>query len=96
MHFVLVFTTSDKGGGSVSRSKSTGAKDEGKVKYQSQVNILDIFENDKRERMTVVFHAILAPQFDFNQEKGDQVVMRFGGPAFKSFEINILEMKPLR
>lgn len=61
-----------------------------------RVNILDVFEKDKGERMTVVFHAVLAPHFKFNQSDGDQVLMRFGGAPFKDFNLNILEMKPVR
>ena len=92
----FVFTKRAKGGDPLTNSESTATNDEKKDDVSGKINILDVFANDKRERMTVVFHAILAPQFNFNQEEGDHVVMRFGGPAFKNFGVNILEMKPLR
>ena len=77
-----------------STARSEGQTDTDAVR--GRVNLLDIFKDDHRPKMTVVFHAILAPHFKFNQKNGDQVFMRFGGGAFYNFNVNILEMKPVR
>lgn len=60
------------------------------------MNILDVFANDNRAKMTIVFHAVLAPQFKFNQSNGDRVFVRLDGAVFYNFKVNILEMKPVR
>lgn len=68
---------------------------EKKNNVPGRVNIIDVFAKDRKERMTIVFHAVLAPHFGFNLKDGDQVFMRFGGAAFRDFVVNILEMKPV-
>ena len=60
-----------------------------------KVNVRDVFKGDQRAKMTVVFRAILAPHFKYEQKNGDGVFMRFGGAPFYDFKINIVEMKPV-
>ena len=61
-----------------------------------KVNVRDVFEDYKGDKMTVVFRAILAPHFKYDKTNGDRVFMRFGGALFYDFSINIVEMKPVK
>lgn len=47
-------------------------------------------------KMTVVFSAVLAPHFKFEEGQGDRIVMRFGGVAFGRFNENVVEVYPVR
>lgn len=54
------------------------------------------FAGDEGEKMTVVFHAVLAPHFKFEKDKGDRIFMRFDGAAFNYFKDDVVEVKPER
>ena len=56
----------------------------------------EYFWKDKGSKMTVVFYAVLAPHFKFSAHEGDKIYMRFGGPAFGSFNDNVVEVHPGR
>lgn len=55
----------------------------------------DSVSGDK-DKMTVIFHAVLAPHFNFEENKGDRIFMRFGGVQFGNFNRDIVELKPER
>lgn len=46
--------------------------------------------------MTVVFHAVLSPDFKLEPSQGDKIFMRFGGPAFGRFNDDVVEVQPER
>lgn len=46
--------------------------------------------------MTVFFHAVLAPNFKFDAQRGDRIFMRFGGPVFEDFNTDVVEVYPER
>ena len=46
--------------------------------------------------MTVVFHAVLSPDFKFEMDQGDKIFIRFGGVAFGKFDDNVVEMQTER
>ena len=46
--------------------------------------------------MTVVFHAVLAPNFKFEKNQGDKIFMRFGGVDFGEFHDDVVEVHPER
>lgn len=50
----------------------------------------------KGSKMTVVFHAVLSPNFNFDARKGDRIFMRFGGVRFGNFNENVVEVHPER
>ena len=54
------------------------------------------FRRNQGKKMTVVFHAVLAPHFKFEKNKGDRIYMRFGGAAFGGFQDNVVEVFPER
>ena len=55
------------------------------------------FDASKYEnQMTIVFHAVLAPHFNFEMEHGDKIFMRFGGVLFGEFMENVVQVHPLR
>ena len=54
----------------------------------------EYFKNYKGAKMTVVFHAVLAPHFKFEANEGDRIFMRFGGIMFGSFLENVVEVYP--
>ena len=54
------------------------------------------FGDNKRNKMTVIFHAILAPHFKFEESQGDRIFVRFGGAAFGDFIDNVVEVHPER
>ncbi|XP_067056125.1 E3 ubiquitin-protein ligase rnf213-alpha-like isoform X2 [Acropora muricata] len=56
----------------------------------------EYFWKDKGSKMTVVFYAVLAPHFKFSAHEGDKIYMRFGGPAFGTFNDNVVEVHPGR
>ena len=52
----------------------------------------EYFEDYNGNKMTVVFHAVLAPHFKFDPNLGDKIYMRFGGEMFGHFKDNVLEV----
>ena len=48
------------------------------------------------KKMTVFFHAVLAPHFKFEESQGDRIFMRFGGVPFGRFQDNVVEVFPER
>ncbi|CAH3029473.1 unnamed protein product, partial [Porites evermanni] len=54
----------------------------------------EYFATYKKSKMTVFFHAVLAPHFKFDAQQGDRIFMRFGGPVFGKFNENIVEVFP--
>lgn len=54
------------------------------------------FAKSREKKMTIVFHAVLAPHFKFEKNQGDRIYMRFGGPAFGRFNDNVVEVHPER
>jgi len=54
----------------------------------------EYFAKDQGKKMTVVFHAVLAPHFKFEESQGDRIFMRFGGVAFGDFNDNVVEVHP--
>ena len=46
--------------------------------------------------MTVIFHAVLAPHFKFEESQCDRIFMRFGGVRFGRFQDNVVEVFPER
>ena len=56
----------------------------------------EFFGEDKRKKMTVFFHAVLAPHFKFEADQGDRIFMRFGGPAFGDWKVDVVEVHPER
>ena len=56
----------------------------------------EYFANSREKKMTIVFHAVLAPHFKFEKNQGDRIFMRFGGVAFGSFNENVVEVHPER
>ncbi|XP_068694646.1 E3 ubiquitin-protein ligase rnf213-alpha-like isoform X2 [Montipora foliosa] len=56
----------------------------------------EFFGEDKRKKMTVFFHAVLAPHFNFEADQGDRIFMRFGGPAFGDWNVDVVEVHPER
>ena len=52
----------------------------------------EFFEHYKGNKMTVVFHAVLAPHFKFEPNLGDKIYMRFGGAMFGDFKHNVVEV----
>lgn len=54
----------------------------------------EYFAKYNGKKMTVVFHAVLAPHFKFEKSQGDRIFMRFGGYAFGNFNDNVVEVHP--
>ena len=52
----------------------------------------EYFEDYNGNKMTVVFHAVLAPHFKFEPNLGDKIYMRFGGEKFGDFQHNVVEV----
>ena len=48
------------------------------------------------DKMTVIFHAVLAPHFNFEEDQGDRIVMRFDGVEFGNFNEDVVALKPER
>ena len=53
----------------------------------------EYFAEYKGSKMTIFFHAVLAPFFTFDAQKGDRIYMRFGGAPFGHFEDNVVEVR---
>ena len=49
-----------------------------------------------KNKMTIVFHAVLAPHLKFEVECGDRLYVRFEGWTFGYFNDNVIEVHPLR
>ena len=60
-----------------------GPEDKEKAEY---------FAEDEGSQMTVFFHAVLAPFFKFDAQKGDRIFMRFGGAPFGDFKKDVVEV----
>ena len=48
------------------------------------------------KKMTVIFHAVLAPHFKFEESQCDRIFMRLGGVRFGRFQDNVVEVFPER
>ena len=74
-----------------------GTSGDGQEEYPpAKVMKADYFGEIKEKKMTVFFHAVLAPHFKFEGNQGDKIFMRFGGVPLGSFEKNIVEVFPER
>lgn len=73
--------------GSVEEVMGNGKKEDKGKEY---------FPNYKGKKMTVVFHAVLAPHFKFEESRGDRLYMRFGEPALGDFQEDVVEVFPQR
>ena len=49
-----------------------------------------------KNKMTIVFHAVLAPHLKFEVECGDRLIMCFEGVKFGGFHDNVVEVHPVR
>ena len=49
-----------------------------------------------KNKMTIVFHAVLASHFKFEKKHGDRIVMRFQGDNFGNFNDDVVEVQPVR
>lgn len=56
----------------------------------------DYFANYNGSKMTVVFHAVLSPNFKCDRGQGDKIFMRFAGVRFGNFSDNVVEVYPER
>ncbi|KAJ7355102.1 hypothetical protein OS493_027891 [Desmophyllum pertusum] len=71
-------------------------KEKNKKEKEEEQKEEGYFAKDKRKKMTVVFHAVLAPHFKFEKNQGDRIFMRFGGVAFGEFHDDVVEVHPER
>ena len=71
------------GKNSENSAKNNGTSSEMKKEY---------FARCKGNKMTIVFHAVLAPHFKFEPNLGDKIYMRFGGTMFGDFDDNVVEV----
>lgn len=83
------------------KSKGKEASKENEKKAQEKINKekstdFEGFGPACKDKMTVIFHAVLAPHFSFEEDHGDKIFMRFGGLQFGKFNSNVLELKPVR
>ena len=83
------------------KSKGKGASKEDKKMAQDKINNekstdFEGFGPSRKDEMTVIFHAVLAPHFSFERNLGDKIFMRFGGLQFGDFNSNVLELEPVR
>ena len=69
-------------------------KDDQGKKTMKEGTALEYFKKYKGAKMTVIFHAVLAPHFKFEASEGDRIFMRFGGSLFGSFQDNVVEVYP--
>lgn len=69
-------------------------KDDQGKKAMGEGTTLEYFKKYKGAKMTVVFHAVLAPHFKFEASEGDRIFMRFGGFMFGSYLKNVVEVYP--
>ena len=63
---------------------------------QDNTDNTEYFAKNKKSKMTVFFHAVLAPNFKFDAQQGDRIFMRFGGPLFGDFKTDVVEVYPER
>lgn len=63
---------------------------------QDNTDNTEYFAKCKKSKMTVFFHAVLAPNFKFDAQQGDRIFMRFGAPAFGDFKTDVVEVYPER
>ena len=54
---------------------------------------LEYFAKVEGNKMTVIFHAVLAPHFKFETSQGDRIFIRCGGAAFGNFSDNVAEVQ---
>ena len=53
---------------------------------------LEYFSDPRnKNKMTIVFHAVLAPHFKFQKEH-DKIYMRFEGAVFEDFNADVVEL----
>lgn len=83
------------------KSKEKGASKESKTMVQDEINNkkstdFEGFGPAYKDKMTIIFHAVLAPHFRFEENNGDKIFMRIGGLGFGYFNKNVLELKPVR
>ena len=83
------------------KSKGKGASKENKKMAQDKIKSeistdFEGFGSGFKDKMTVIFHAVLAPHFRFEENHGDKIFMRIGGLEFGEFNCNVLELKPVR
>ena len=90
---------STKAGTKDQKSKEKGALKENKAQDKISNKKSTDFEGfgpGCKDKMTIIFHAVLAPHFSFEENLGDRIFMRFGGLLFGQFLSNVLELKPVR
>lgn len=84
----------------VERDKPSGNENGGEAAKKNNATkektSSEYFKKDERPKMTVVFHAILAPHFKFEKGQGDRIFMRFGGVVFGNFNEDVVEVYPER
>ena len=83
------------------KSKGKGASKENNKTTQHKISNkkstdFEGFGPDCKDKMTIIFHAVLAPHFNFERSLGDRIFVRFGGLQFGDFNSNVLELKPVR
>lgn len=83
------------------KNKGKGASKENKKTAQDKISNekstdFEGFGPGCKDKMTIIFHAVLAPHFGFEGNLGDRIFMRFGGLQFGNFLSNVLELKPVR
>ena len=83
------------------KSKGKGASKENKKMAQDKMNNVkstdfEGFGPDCKDKMTIIFHAVLAPHFSFEGSLGDRIFMRFGRLLLGGWNNNVLELKPVR
>jgi len=83
------------------KSKGKGASKGNKKMAQDKMNNekstdFEGFGPGYQDKMTIIFHAVLAPHFSFEGSRGDKIFMRFGRLQLGSFKSNVLELKPVR
>lgn len=57
--------------------------------------VVDLFKG-YNNKMTVVFHSLLAPHFKYEKSGGDRICMRFGDVPFGDFQKDLVELQPIR
>ncbi|XP_078381354.1 E3 ubiquitin-protein ligase rnf213-alpha-like isoform X3 [Oculina patagonica] len=80
----------DKGKGKQDNISHTDGQERNKKQEK------EYFAKSREKKMTIVFHAVLAPHFKFEKSQGDRIFMRFGGAAFGGFNDNVVEVHPER
>ena len=85
------FQDNDKGDND--QKSCQDGRDKNTIKEEKE---LEYFGKYKGNKMTVLFHAVLAPHFKFEASQGDRIFMRFGGAAFGDFNENVVEVVPER